>query len=169
MRVCYGYCLNAILRLFNNSIRKWVDAHASLPSRARWIAKADVALRATKREASTLRLMEGFLLAQSEISAEKIKAYRDTDYRLGRCGRTFVLAGLPATLALGPTGKVSQVFRESRVDAPTVVGISGHVFLAKTIKLLRMLAPSPSPVMAHINHLINHGPRYRKRPCRLNG
>lgn len=28
--------------------------------------------------------MEGFLLAHSEIPAEKIKAYRDTDYRLGQ-------------------------------------------------------------------------------------
>ena len=27
----------------NLCIKKWVDAHANLPSRARWIAKADVA------------------------------------------------------------------------------------------------------------------------------
>jgi hypothetical protein len=26
-----------------NYILKWVDAHANLPARARWIAKADVA------------------------------------------------------------------------------------------------------------------------------
>lgn len=34
--------------------------------------------------ASTLRILEDFLLPQSEIPDEKLQAYRDTEYRFGR-------------------------------------------------------------------------------------
>jgi hypothetical protein len=46
---------------------------------------------ATKRQASALRFVEGFLLAQSEIPTDKIKAYRDTQYRVAWDGDPFTL------------------------------------------------------------------------------
>jgi Protein of unknown function (DUF3293) len=46
---------------------------------------------ATKRQASPLRLVEGFLLTQSEIPTDKIKAYRDTQYRVAGDGDPFTL------------------------------------------------------------------------------
>ena len=46
---------------------------------------------ATKRQASPLHLVEGFLSTQSEIPTDKIKAYRDTEYRVARDGDLFTL------------------------------------------------------------------------------
>ena len=67
-----------------------------------------------------------------------------------------VLTGLPGSLGLCATGKPYEVFRESRVVATVIVGISGRVLLAKAIKPLKMLAPSPSPVFSQIALCINH-------------
>jgi hypothetical protein len=46
---------------------------------------------ATKRQASALRFVEGFLLTHSEIPTDKIKAYRDTQYRVAWDGDPFTL------------------------------------------------------------------------------
>jgi len=48
----------------------WVDAHANLPPRARWTAKANVTLRGNQAGGVNPPRTEGFLLAQTEISAE---------------------------------------------------------------------------------------------------
>jgi hypothetical protein len=46
---------------------------------------------ATKRQASPIRLVEGFLLAQSEIPTDKIKAYRNAQYCVAWDGDPFTL------------------------------------------------------------------------------
>lgn len=65
-------------------ILSWVDAHANRPTRARWTAKANVALLgATERGASTLLFKESFLFSEhSSLDASLIQAYRETHYRV---------------------------------------------------------------------------------------
>jgi hypothetical protein len=48
-------------------IKSWADAHANLPIRARWFAKADVAPRSNEAEAKSALLSEGFLMSVSII------------------------------------------------------------------------------------------------------
>ncbi len=64
-------------------ILNWVDAQANLPTRARWIAKADVAYQkqpnGLKRRPSTTG---GFLFSDSVIDPGMIQAYLDTEFRV---------------------------------------------------------------------------------------
>lgn len=70
--------------LESGHIRNWADAHANLPTRARWIAKADAAPSgATKRAtASALLHRRAFLFQDSVIDAGLIQAFRETHYRV---------------------------------------------------------------------------------------
>lgn len=61
-RLCYA--------VFN--IRKWVDAHANLPNRARWIAKADVAPQRSNQAVS----VEPFLVQEGLCSICQSKPQR---------------------------------------------------------------------------------------------
>ncbi len=90
------------------SIQKWADAHANLPSAARWIAKADVAsVRATSgSSASTLPLLEGFLFSGSTIDRDTIQAYVETEYRAH--GDT------PMTLRIGEANAALAVSQKAR-------------------------------------------------------
>lgn len=65
-------------------IWNWADAHANLPTRARWIAKADAApAGATKRaRASALLFRRAFLFPDSVIDAGLIQAFRETHYQV---------------------------------------------------------------------------------------
>lgn len=65
-------------------IWNWADAHANLPTRARWNAKADAAPSgATKRAtASALQYWRAFLFPDSVIDAGLIQAYRETHYQV---------------------------------------------------------------------------------------
>lgn len=68
--------------LHSAHIQKWVDAHANLPVRARWIAKVDVASReATKRKHSVgPPSSEGFLFSDTAIDRDTVQAYLETEY-----------------------------------------------------------------------------------------
>ena len=68
-------------------IVNWADAHANLPTRARWIAQADVASlsEATKRvQRRPSRHTEGFLLqhAESSLVPALVQAYQETEYQV---------------------------------------------------------------------------------------
>ena len=65
-------------------IWNWADAHANLPTRARWNAKADAAPSgATKRAtASALLFRRAFLFPDSVIDAGLIQAFRETHYQV---------------------------------------------------------------------------------------
>ena len=67
-------------------IWRWADAHANLPSRARWIAQADVASSWAKirelRRPSQFDISEGFVLFKSIIGSGLVQAYRETDYKV---------------------------------------------------------------------------------------
>jgi hypothetical protein len=62
----------------------WADAHANLPTWARWIAKADAAPSgATKRAtASALLFRRAFLFPDSVIDAGLIQAFREIHYQV---------------------------------------------------------------------------------------
>ena len=66
------------------NILNWVDAQANLPTRARWIAKADVAPGgATKREQRRpSHETEGLLFSASVIDPSTVQAYLETEYRV---------------------------------------------------------------------------------------
>lgn len=65
-------------------IQIWVDAHANLPVRARWIAKADVvSTEATKRKHSVdPSPSEGPLFSGTAIDRDTPQAYLETEYRV---------------------------------------------------------------------------------------
>ena len=72
--------------MFQLFIKSWADAHANLPLRARWYAKADVAPRSNEAEAQSALHKEGFLLPESAIPTALLQAYGATHYRV-RDGR----------------------------------------------------------------------------------
>ena len=88
----------------------WVDAHANLPIRARWIAKADVApYGATKRTCVDPPRTEGFLFSESAIDKNLIQAYLDTDFR--------VHTDPPFVLMVGVSSEpLAQLFRQYQYD-----------------------------------------------------
>ena len=49
-------------------IKSWADAHANLPIRARWFAKADVALRSNEAEAKSALQSGGFFYVPNRHS-----------------------------------------------------------------------------------------------------
>lgn len=63
---------------------KWVDAHANLPIRARWIARADVVSTGTTKRKHSVDPppSEGFLFSDTAIDRETIQAYLETEYRV---------------------------------------------------------------------------------------
>lgn len=65
-------------------IQIWVDAHANLPTRARWIAKADVVPSGTtKRDSVDPPPTEGFLFSDTSIiDANTVQAYLETAYHV---------------------------------------------------------------------------------------
>lgn len=97
-----------------NHIQLWVDAHANLPPRARWIAKADVVPGGTtKRVALTLHLLEVFL-PESIIDALTVQAYRETEYR--------VYGDEPFTLQVGLLSEpLSRLYQCYRVDCSAFI------------------------------------------------
>jgi hypothetical protein len=93
-QVAIGRCLRLTARSDRSYqvIKRWVDAHANLPRRARWHRESGCGSqeqRSGKRRPSFFG--EGFLLAQSEIPTDKIKAYRNTQYRVAWDGDPFTL------------------------------------------------------------------------------
>ncbi len=89
-------------------IKSWVDAHTNLPPRARWTAKADVALyRATKR-ASVDPPVNGGFFVQSELDASLVTAYRETEYR--------VMADRPFALRIDePCAELLALYKASKL------------------------------------------------------
>ena len=62
-------------------IKNWVDTHANLPPRARWIAKADVVPSWNNKPGNVdPPPFGGFLFPDSAISSEIIQAYLETEY-----------------------------------------------------------------------------------------
>ena len=89
----------------------WADAHANLPSRARWIATADVAPSgATKRvQRRPSHSLEGFLSSSSEIDRQLIQAYLETDYT--------VFAEPPFSLRVGqPSAELLALLKRQKTD-----------------------------------------------------
>ena len=92
-------------------ILKWVDAHANLPVRARWIAKADVALQgANKRACVDPPKTEGFLFPASIIDSATCQAYLETHYH--------VLGDTPLTLQVGLANpSLAALYKALRVES----------------------------------------------------
>ncbi|SFM36156.1 hypothetical protein SAMN05421863_102523 [Nitrosomonas communis] len=60
-------------------IKKWVDAHANLPIRARWIVKTDVApYWSNQAECIDPPFMEGFMFVDSKINEKVVQLYKET-------------------------------------------------------------------------------------------
>ena len=86
------------------------------PTRARWIARADVAPKgATKRVMRRpSRESEGFLFSATEIDDDTLRAYRETEYR--------VCADSPFTLRIGQASlELLEVQRRRRADCSAFV------------------------------------------------
>lgn len=97
-------------------IQKWVDAHANLPVRARWIAKADVASsEASKRKCSVdPPPPEGFLFSDTAIDRDTVQAYLETDYRIS--------APAPITLRIGEvSAALAELHRRHGVEASAFI------------------------------------------------
>jgi len=86
------------------------------PPRARWIAKADVALLlgAIKREQRRPSHVGGFLLFETIIDAAMVQAYRETGYRVHGDG--------PFTLQIGETSlALAAAHKLRRVDCSAYI------------------------------------------------
>jgi len=85
-------------------ILSWVRAHANLPTRARWIAKADVAPRgATKREEAGPPLkLEGFLFSDSVFDPHFVCAHREPEFGADAVPQLILLRGTPRAGHLPP-------------------------------------------------------------------
>jgi hypothetical protein len=97
-------------------ILNWVDAQANLPSRARWIAKADVASKKqpTGQTASTLHNKEGFLFSDSVIDPGTMQAYLDTEFR--------VFGDLPFVLHVGQRSEaLDSAHKSHRVECSAFI------------------------------------------------
>ena len=97
-------------------IRSWADAHANLPTRARWIAKADAApAGATKRAtASALLFRRAFLVPDSVVDAGLVQAFRETHYQ--------VHGAEPFTLRVDePSAALAAAHRRFRTDCSAFI------------------------------------------------
>lgn len=97
-------------------IQKWVGAHANLPVRARWIAKADVvSLEATKRKHGVdPPPSEGFLFSDTAIDRDTVQAYLETEYRVSA----------PVTITLrigGASTALADLHRRHGVEASAFI------------------------------------------------
>ena len=105
-----------VLVLDLDDIKKWVDAHANLPIRARWIAKADVVSTGTTKRKHSVDPppSEGLLFSDTTIDRDTVQAYLETEYR--------VSAPVAITLRIGEVSTaLADLHRRHGVEASAFI------------------------------------------------